>query len=133
MEETSNKPKTFEEHQQLCERVGGMNLDQLQRAKVSMAEALKVAKEKYPNSLVFDAHARDLHNAGRSAESQGFVLPWVYEVGTFFYLTQENGRAVYIPWCFWGDDVTKLGADYSRVSHEMIAHANQARIHAQFK
>ena len=127
------KPKTYEEHQALCERMGNMHLNRFQRAKLSMAEALKVAKEVYPDSNILDGHARELHNAGKSAEAQGYVLPWMYMVGTFFYLSQENGRAVYLPWCYWGDDVTKLGADFSRVVQEAIAHANQAHVHAQLQ
>lgn len=124
---TQPKPKTFEEHQELCERMGKKHLEQFQRAKISMIEALKVAKEVYPKSTpsILELHARELHNAGKSADAQGFVVPWMYEVGTFFYLSQENGRAVYIPWCFWEDDVTKLGAEYSRVVHEAIARVNK--------
>lgn len=130
---TQNKPKTFEEHQQFCERMGNIHLEQFQRARISMAEALKVAKEVYPNSTVLDEHARGLHSAGKSAEAQGFVVPWLYEVGTFFYLAQENGRAVYVPWCFWDDTVTKLGTEYSEVAHAAIARANRDFINEAMK
>ena len=117
-------------------KLGETKLAWFSQAKISEAEALKLVKVEYPksNSRVQYFLAGDLHQAAKMAEREGYVLPWIEDVGTLFVLTIENNRAVYIPAIFTDDIlVNRLnkesdGDGYARVSHAAIKRANAEEI-----
>ena len=118
----------------LLKENGERHLRNFSRARISLSEARKVVNETYTMPDVTEATkvglAQDLHRAALDAQSKGFVLPWVEDVGTLFMLTQEDGRAVYVPGMFYDEYVVnRLNKDdqdgYARVAKSAIDKANE--------
>lgn len=126
--------KTYKITEASLKANGERHLRNFARARISLSEARNVVNETHTMPDVTEEIkaelARDLHRAALDAQGKGFVLPWIKDVGTLFMLTQEDGRAVYVPGMFYDEYlINRLNKEnpdgYAKVAKAAIDKANE--------